>query len=96
VSLKLIAIDVPCRTLAPLDGDVIVTHAARTCGAKAMPMMARAIVRKKGAYNARDRLKIAPDETLALSSLVRIVPSFYKFRRGPSSAQANVAHGDGK
>jgi hypothetical protein len=88
--MKLTAIDVPCRMLAPLDGDVIVTHAARTCAAKDMPMMARAINRENGAYKASDRLKIAPEETLDLSSLIRIVPSFYRFRRGPLCAQGNI------
>jgi hypothetical protein len=81
--MKLTAIDVPCRTLAPLDGDVIVTHAARTCVAKDMPMMTRAIIRENGRYNASDRLKIAPEDTLDRSSLIRIVPLLYKFSREP-------------
>ena len=53
-------------------------------------MMARAINPENGAYKASDRLKIAPEETLDLSSLIRIVPSFYRFRRGPLCAQANI------
>jgi hypothetical protein len=88
--MKLTAIDVPCRTLAPLDGDVIVTHAARACTAKDMPIMTRAIIRGNDAYHASDRLKIAPQETLDLSSLIRIVAALYKFRRGPLLTQANV------
>jgi hypothetical protein len=67
-----------------------VTHAARACTAKDMPIMIRAIIRENDAYHASDRLKIAPQETPDLSSLIRIVAALYKFRRGPLLTQANV------